>query len=151
MCNGIVSTYTLWIISFCCWTCLTLRGEVQGKFNQICLIIFKEMWIQATVCTAVMSRTLGVLFNSHICYTLKLSDMTLLNQSTLTFVTVSLHSRFRWLSCSPCSVLLAFVYIHYSILCRDLLAWIFSLERWLASHKTPNLEDQGLCQVCSLR
>ena len=28
---------------------------------------------------------------------------------------------------------------------------IFSMERWLASHKTPNQEDQGLYQVCSPR
>ena len=28
---------------------------------------------------------------------------------------------------------------------------IFSMERGLASHKTPNLEDQGLYQVCSPR
>jgi hypothetical protein len=38
-----------------------------------------------------------------------------------------------------------------AILCWDFLAKDFSLEMWLALHKTPNLEDQVLYQVCSPR
>ena len=38
-----------------------------------------------------------------------------------------------------------------AFLCRDVLAKNFSMERELASRKTPNLEDQGLYQVCSFR